>query len=201
MLRDLCSLNKCIKGKYIFPQRSPEKILESHYRIHNSQLFSGQCGTWTFIVFVVRSITSHRCKVFFRTTGRNLRRLKINKSVDERIYIAHAHGGMAISLALRTSVQIWPNDPGATKRSGSNAVANHLRRSLPACSDLRANYYRCTINLPIVRKLHFYDFKIRVLSDVNSINVSREFIPLSIVINANRQSRFFAVSDNHCDNR
>jgi len=169
ILRDL--LNKCIQGKYIFPQPifSPEKILKSHHRTHNLQLFSGQCGTRTFIVFVARSITSHRCKVFFRKMGRNSRRLKINKSVDERIYIAHAHGGMAISLALRTSVQIWPNDPGATKRSGSNAVANHLRRSLPTCSDLRANYCRCAIDLPIVRKLHFYDFKIRVLSVVNSI--------------------------------
>lgn len=123
MSRDSCLLNKWIKWKYIFPQRSPEKILKNHHCTNNSQLFSGQCGTLMFIIFVVRYLyrKSSFCEVFLALR----RMLRIIKPFDERICIAHACKFATVWLFHLRCVHLSRFDPMTreTKRSGSNVTA------------------------------------------------------------------------------
>lgn len=176
-----------------------EKILESHHRSHNSQLFSGQCGTWTFIVFVVRSITSHVVK--FSRAGRNSRRLKINKSVDESKFISRTH--RATWQFHSRCVHLGGFDPMTWERRNV-AEVTQLRITSGVHFQLVPISAQIT-DAPSISLLYvnwtFTTFKFVSFSMLNSINVPPEFISLSIVVNANRQSRFFTVSDNPCDNQ
>ncbi|KAM0726610.1 hypothetical protein ACS0PU_007794 [Formica fusca] len=77
-----------------------------------------------------------------------------------------------------------------TKRSGSNVTAIVPAKLFRFPDKLQMGHR----SLSLFCKLHFYDFEIRVLSNVNFVKVPREFT-LLIVVNANRQSCFSGFSD------